>query len=282
MDIDTLLNLPSRKIIHLAWGQLYTIENFASTPSSAENLNKQQQNQQQQHQQQQQQQQQEEQEEQRRLEQQRKNNEDWAQLTPSVMSTMVISLDFIRVVGEAFDAHFFSWQPRHFVALLESLENSHWHARSFNEDQQLRISLRGSGFMRFPDNPSRLPNLLEQEVRSAAQIVRVAIRLFTQPQYEALAASWVHKYCAMVCSRYMDLDDTLHSQTPMAADLVSAYKPAVIFTLRDLCGCSPSQFRCCIPWLSSILTRLIQCNDRDVRLAVSELYAKHIVPILNL
>ena len=196
------------------------------------------------------------------------------------MTSMVVTLDFFEILQEFCEKSWASLKPRHQIDLLQVVECAHWHARSFNEDQSLRVSLRARAFMRFHDNPGRLPNLLEQEVRSAALLARLAVKTFAaaDASTSTSAASFVKRYIAVFTNRYMDLDDTLSGPNPVSADLVAAYKPAVVFGLTGLSSVSIQQFRECLSWLGPLLTRLISCHDRDVRLALQQVHATLLIP----
>jgi hypothetical protein len=136
--------------------------------------------------------------------------------------------------------------------------------------------------MRFHDNPGRLPNLLEQEVRSAALLARLAVKTFADADASASSAaeSFVRRYITVFTSRYMDLDDTLSSPSPVSADLVAAYKPAVVLGLTGMCEVSSQRFRGCLSWLGPLLSRLISCHDRDVRIALQRLHQDLLIPYL--
>ena len=147
----------------------------------------------------------------------------WSSISESVMTSMVVSLAFIKISTELFHRHFRFLEHSHIHQLLQALEQSHWHARSFNEDKRVRSSLREQKFM----SPFRSPNLLEQEVSSVTQIIEMATSLFCGESEAALLAEpWVKRYCVIVCTRFMDLDDTLATDSPVPAELVAAYKPA--------------------------------------------------------
>ena len=79
--------------------------------------------------------------------------------------------------------------------MLLALELSHWHARSFNEDQPMRGGLRERKFMVFDHNPRRSPNLLEQEVDSVKEILEVGLWLLQSDQQplQDLAESWLRR-----------------------------------------------------------------------------------------
>jgi hypothetical protein len=106
--------------------------------------------------------------------------QEWAKLSYQNMSSMVLALDFLKGFGEILHAHYDSWSLEDLSLLLGTLQCLYDHARCFNADSKLRTHLRSKKFMKFRDNPSRLPHLLEQETRSAMQIFVFGFRLFAE------------------------------------------------------------------------------------------------------
>lgn len=208
--------------------------------------------------------------------------QDWVHVSSAAMTSMVVTLDFLRVLQDFYDKGCPDFRAHHHVSLMSILESTHWHARSFNEDQVLRSALRARSFMKFPDSPGRLPNLLEQEVRSATLLVQIAVKIFVSGDSTIVVISepFVKRYVATVCNRFMDLDDTLDTPSPVSADLVAAYKPAVLSGITGLCDLSMATFRSCISWLGPLITRLITCHDREVRGALQTLCAQLVMPSL--
>ena len=206
--------------------------------------------------------------------------QDWGYISSAAMTSMVITLDFLRVLQDFYDKGSANFRAHHHVSMMSILESTHWHARSFNEDQTLRSALRARSFMRFPDSPGRLPNLLEQEVRSATLLVQFSVKIFvgSDSTLFAIAEPFVKRYVATVCNRFMDLDDTLDTPAPVSADLVAAYKPAVLSGLSGLCDLSIETFRSCISWLGPLINRLLTSHDREVRVALKTLHLRLVLP----
>jgi hypothetical protein len=107
----------------------------------------------------------------------------WAQFISSVMTTMVVTLEFIRLCSEVIfqqQKDLFHW--RHYEGFLIALETCHWHAFSFNSNIPLRLKLHQKGFMnknRSLTNLSvTLPDLLDQEVLSMELILNIVFRLY--------------------------------------------------------------------------------------------------------
>ena len=161
------------------------------------------------------------------------------------MTSMVATLDLISS-SHIFFANFQQMMDfTMYEDMLRTLELVHWHARSFNEDQPMRAELRGRKFMVFTDNPLRSPNLLEQEVNTAREILRVGTCLLEQsdqPSMQHLGESYLERYFPLVLSRYLDLDDTLATESPLPTDIVEAYKPAVLVGLSGLAEASEYSF----------------------------------------
>lgn len=115
----------------------------------------------------------------------------WSRLAEAAMTAMVVALEFVRVVNDLVNAHRFSWQRRHYVAFVQALEVLHWHAFAFNENTGLRFKLAEKSFMRARDKQQRLltspthPHLLEQEVRSIEQILKIVYRIYNSVEFES-------------------------------------------------------------------------------------------------
>ena len=56
----------------------------------------------------------------------------------------------------------------------------------------------------------------------------------------------------------------------------AAYTPVTSILLKGILDCSSSQFSKNSPWLIPILSKLISCNDPNIRLFVSNIYTKHV------
>ena len=107
----------------------------------------------------------------------------WRSIASSVMTSMVVSLDICSVYKEILlGGRYKTWDRGQLNSLLMSLEASHWHARSFNENFGFRLNLHKQGFMAFRDKPSRLPHLLEQEVHSLSIIRDTMLLMYADCQ----------------------------------------------------------------------------------------------------
>ena len=145
------LALPARSKIQLSWGAtLYSTDKFVSRPHPEENpwhLTKEQ---------------------------------SWALLSVSCMTSMVVTLHSLRVLGDLCLNYYSAWDIGHLSQLLNTIEACYHHARSFNNDYQLRQNLKQRSFMKFRDNSTRLPHLLEQETLSVSKILTFVFRLCSE------------------------------------------------------------------------------------------------------
>ena len=111
------------------------------------------------------------------------------------MTSMVVTLHLNELVGELFAKYGHSLCGERSLELLIALQGSYWHARSFNEDQELRSALGSRSFMTFPEAATLLPHLLEQEAASASKIAEVSMQLFLRPesQQNSDAEPWIRR-----------------------------------------------------------------------------------------
>jgi hypothetical protein len=97
---------------------------------------------------------------------------------------MVLTLDVIKLLGEAFNTHYHSWSQEQLTELLVTMQSCFDHARCFNANTALRVELKGKSFMRFRDSAQRLPHLRDQATQACAQIMTSCFRLFKEEESE--------------------------------------------------------------------------------------------------
>ena len=206
----------------------------------------------------------------------------WAETAKSAMTSMVVSLDVIHVVAVIFAFFDANIRPEAVSTVLNALEASHWHARSFNEDSRLSMELQGRKFMHFPGQNNNEdggkgfnspPNLLEQEIKTSSQILEITQLLATMQEYQKDALPWVKRYTASVIERYLELDASLQGENPIDKALIDAYKPAVMTVLEGLKDCTAERYYKFGygVWMMPLITKLILCHDFEVRVRVSSL-----------
>lgn len=106
--------------------------------------------------------------------------QEWYHTSSSCMTSMTLTLDFIRSIGEMIHMYYNVWNTLQMRDMLLTLETSYHHARCFNEDARLRLELKNHHFMKFRHNPQKLPHLLEQESQSSAQLLVFLFRIFEE------------------------------------------------------------------------------------------------------
>lgn len=249
----TTEEIPLRHCISLPWGILYTTTDYSSSQYSE-------------------------------LEVLQVDNTKWNSIASPVMTSMVLSLDSIRVFGEIISSYFGAWTVNQFSDILSSFEVLYWHSRSFNANITIRKQLHARKFMVFPDDPKRFPHLLEQEVFSLSKILEISTKLYNQGdsiENRKFAAPWVKRIVSMACERYLSLEAILESSsTPYNSEEHDAYGAAVLIALHGVLGMDDQQFQNCLPWFASTLSRMVMCDDVDVRSCVSTIYSQRINPLL--
>lgn len=107
---------------------------------------------------------------------------------------MVVTIHAVDLLYKVFESHVDRLTPNQVCILLNALEQSYWHARSFNEAVELRAALASISFMAFPGKMDDLPHLLDQEAASATKIVRIAMGLYTgQPSSASFIDPWIQR-----------------------------------------------------------------------------------------
>lgn len=79
-----------------------------------------------------------------------------------------------------------------------------------------------------------------------------------------------HRYCSIVCNRYMDSDVPCEGSLTLSAGAAAAYRGAVLVILQGLRSCSLQQFQAVI---SQSISRLILSSDFEVRRLICDLCA---------
>lgn len=215
----------------------------------------------------------------------------WGHLSVSAMSSMVVTLDAIRVLDNVLNHHYVHWELSQLSLLMSSEEAVFHHARMFNDNLNLRQSLKQKGFMRFRDNAARLPHLLEQETWTASKLLSFSLRLFreegggqTEDSRAKFAESWIHRISVCVSKRYCELDN-LAITTPgdwFVSEQLSAYLSPMTIVLKGILCLSKQQFRRNVYWIAPLLADANLCADRTVRLCVHSIAEKHSTPLLLL
>lgn len=229
----------------------------------------------------------------------------WREIAQCAMTSMVISLDLLQVVNQVLKANFSMFSVDHFSTILSSLEVSMWHAKSFNDCVSLSFRLQQKRFMRFRDDPSRMPHLLQQEVLSANILLSASFQLYgvsvsedqpaavNEQQQDLLlfAAPWVERLGSLTCQTFIKLERLCDSFKLSAAaggdntrDFAyqqhQEYVVLAALVLRGICAFSTEQFLANIGWIVPLMPQLILCEDSKIRHLVSKIYTFHVNPLL--
>lgn len=96
----------------------------------------------------------------------------------------------------------------------------------------------------------------------------------------------LYRIGSLVLRRFIALDFESHSPSasPVAGMFTQqhkeAYIPCVIAILQGIVGFSKAQFARNKVWVVSLLSELVLCDDKEVRLCVSQVYITHVNPLL--
>ncbi len=199
----------------------------------------------------------------------------WDEVAKSAMTSMVISLDIIHVIEALFDNHNSGFGPEDLDRIMQALEQSYWHARSFNEDAKLSLALQSVAFMYFRDHPARPPNLLEQEIKTVSEVLSICSRLNElSAEYNKVSEKWIYRFAKTVIERYVDLDASLRSLEPMEEEYIQAYSPAIKSVLQILkdSKVNLSADNATENSLAHVITKLILVHDYSIRREVAGLF----------
>ena len=258
--VDSRNSVPTREVVQLPWGTLYGQKsNFVDSSAQTTEI---------------------------------VSAPVWGEVARSAMTSMIVSIDIMHVLKAVFDTQNDStigFSVEQLERILDALEASHWHARSFNEDERLSLLLQSMNFMHFKGNPGRPPNVLEQEIRTASLILVLAHRLHAAAASDTAATAadvdlsasalsrseeWIRRYTDIVILRYVELDSSLQSSAPIADDLINAYKPTVMETLTRLSAVEAAQLESYESWIVPLITKLILCSDFEIRATVADMLSK--------
>lgn len=213
----------------------------------------------------------------------------WLSLSTEAMTSMVLSLDVVDVIGDTLTAHYKSLRVDHFEKMLGVLQGCYDHARCFNADDELRALLRARNFMRFGDNSARLPHLLEQETKAASQLLTFSLRLYQEETDSAgdgkakadLAEPIIKRISTKIIERYLLIDElSLTSSDFFIDEQLVIYAPPLMLALNGIASFSTEQFARNIPWILPLLSDVSICNSRAVRQCVKQVYENKVNSIL--
>ncbi|GAA6038174.1 hypothetical protein JCM8097_005777 [Rhodosporidiobolus ruineniae] len=158
--------------------------------------------------------------------------------------------------------------PAELLRLMSSLDESYRFARKFNDDKDLRMALWKVGFMR------DLPNLLRQESTSAATLVNVLLRMYsnTQSEHVQKRAEVVDVFAPLgldVLANYVSLNPETQARN------IAAWTPVCTEILQGFCSFEEEPFMAQLPRLYPLVTNtLVRDLDPALRESVRALLVR--------
>ncbi|GAA6007006.1 hypothetical protein JCM10207_009168 [Rhodosporidiobolus poonsookiae] len=152
--------------------------------------------------------------------------------------------------------------PAELLRLMAALDESYRFARKFNADKDLRMALWKVGFMR------DLPNLLRQESTSAATLVNVLLRMYTDSQTEHVQkrSEVVDVFAPLgldVLANYVSLNPETQARN------ITAWTPVCTEILQGFCSFEEEPFKAQLPRLYPLVTNtLVRELDPTLRESV--------------
>ncbi|KAH8929478.1 Sec7-domain-containing protein [Atractiella rhizophila] len=146
------------------------------------------------------------------------------------------------------------------LKLMAALEDSYRFAKRFNADKELRMALWKVGFMK------QLPNLLKQESSSAATLVAVLVRMYSDERADHVAKrrETVHAFVPLgldILSSYASLDPETQSRN------IAAWTPVVANVLHGFSALEADTFATHVSSLYPITTDIL---SKDIAPEVRE------------
>ena len=198
------------------------------------------------------------------------------------------------------EAHFERLSFDNLVILLNCLCASLEVARSFNRAKRYRVSLSNMGFMKHL-KLTKLTNLLRQET-SAIQLSRTMLFRMASMMYETERRGIVdettvkrsteietrlRQHCEELVARYLECDDATRvflatqgqSESPAPGvtkrieegRMMIAFDVHLVQFIQALRALPTGLFERYIPWSFGLLTKLIRCQNLDLREVVMEI-----------
>ena len=158
--------------------------------------------------------------------------------------------------------------------------------------------------MIFLGNNNILPHLIEQEVNSISRIIDILLKIYLRnfgneysetmlvittnrleeplPEFDRYIEESMRRLSMIILNRYIELDKISPSSMSdrFFIDQLEAYVPAVNIVLHGILCFSPSQFQRNCTAILPLLSKLIVCSDRNIRLFIKNIFEKQIHPIV--
>jgi len=220
-----------------------------------------------------------------------------------VVIQCVVQLLLIDMLQETMREHYDNIPPESVLALLDALQGSYEFAQEFNQQIELRQTLKRLGFIR---EMRQLPGLLKQEREALSCSLKVLFQVQGDPKmqgthYASKAVERLMKLCCMVLRNYVNKERIIGEQHAQAAEqpadanshdreaaqvemerevlgLVPIISDVVMGGLRDL---RQDQFARHAPELFPLLCDLTVVNSYEVREKVRSVLLVQVGPMLG-
>jgi brefeldin A-inhibited guanine nucleotide-exchange protein len=220
--------------------------------------------------------------------------------TDDVVIQCVVQLLLIDVLQDTVREHYEHIPPAGIMTLLDALQRSFEFAQEFNQQIELRQTLKRLGFMR---DMKQLPALLKQEREALSCSLNVLFqvqadeRMLQNSDISGQAVERLMKLCCNVLRNYVQKEQLLqqHQEDPDNAPggpdreaviieidrevqgLVKIISEVVMRGLKDL---QPEQFARYARELFPLLCECSTVNSREVRLMVRDVLMQQVTPMV--
>jgi len=221
-----------------------------------------------------------------------------------VVIQCVVQLLLIDMLQDTVAQHYEHIPPSGVMTLLDALQSSFEFAQEFNQQIELRQTLKRMGFIR---EMRQLPGLLKQEREALSCSLKVLFQVQGDPrmqnsEFAAQADEKLKRLCSMVLRNYAHKERLLQEQADAptgeaTADSASGHdrEAATVEMEREVMGLvpiisdvvlrglrdfPPDQFSRYAPELFPLLCELTVVNSREVRERVREVLLDRVAPLL--
>jgi len=186
-----------------------------------------------------------------------------------VVIQCVVQLLLIDMLQETFRDHYPVMPAESVMTLLDALKNSYEFAQEFNQQIELRQTLKRLGFIR---EMRQLPGLLKQEREALSCSLTVLFQVqadpkFQETEYAEKAIERLMQMCSMVLKNYINKERMIQEQHAQAeqqqqADSTNQEREAVQVEMeREVLGLVP------------IISYVVMTGLKDLQ---SELFSRHV------
>jgi len=221
----------------------------------------------------------------------------------AVVNQCVVQLLLIDMLQDAVEQHYEYISTAGIMTLLDALQRSFEFAQEFNQQIELRQSLKRLGFMK---EMKQLPGLLKQEREALSCSLKVLFRIqgderMVGKEHSEQAMARLMHLCSGMLRNYVskeqhlqELTDARHAQDPQPPDVppkdrdvemereISGLERIISeVLLRGLKEMRPEQFARRAPELFPLLSDLALVNSREIRFMVRDVLVQRVGPLIR-